>query len=91
MRVFLVVSILKLPQERFNMKIFTHNRVAEGQIIKFGVDRGKPLGLHTVVELWYERERNGLGDEIIYAHARITDVPSTEDGLYTARVLFKGS
>jgi hypothetical protein len=72
------------------MKIFTHTKANGGDIIRFSTDGKSVLGLNDVVNLWCEKERNGLGEEITYGHARVIGVPSNKDGLYSARVLIEG-
>lgn len=71
-----------------NRKVCTHKRLSTGKEFPlYGDFRFPDYKLGEIVDLWFERERDGLGDEIIYGQAKITALPIHRTGLYTAIVL----
>lgn len=55
-------------------KIFTDWPISIDETIEFYGDPHFLLGNGDCVDLWYEKECNGLGDEIIYGWAKINKV-----------------
>ena len=64
------------------MKIYTWTKLEKGAAFTFYGNIHKRLKQLDVVEVWNERERDGLGDEIVYATALVTITPKRNDGLY---------
>ena len=57
------------------MKIFTNYKIEMDKTLVFwGEDDETALCVGDVVYLWQDRNRSGLGDEIIYGSAIVTKV-----------------
>ncbi len=55
-------------------KVFTYTKIGIGEELEFNGDPNDLLGRGDCVDLWNERTRNGLGTEMIYGWAKITQV-----------------
>jgi hypothetical protein len=69
-------------------KIFTHAVLPSGKVFDFvGDTKEKPYKGEEIIDLWCERENNGLGKEIVYAQAKVFAVPANPKAPYIAKVL----
>ena len=68
-----------------NPKIFMFAKLSYGMVFEF-YDYDNNLSIGDVVDLWYEKDRGGLGEEIVYGHARVKRILAK--GHYEAIVLY---
>ena len=66
-------------------QIFTSAELSAGRVFEFYCD--EKLSLNNEIEIWTEREREGLGDPIVYGKARVIELPYRPEYLYKALVL----
>jgi len=67
-------------------QIFTSHKLNAGQTFSF-YSTEEVLSLDAEVEIWTERENNGLGDPVIYGKARVIQCPYHPAHLYMGLVL----
>lgn len=67
--------------------IFTHGKLSKGRIFSFYADWKTVYNCDDEIDLWYERERGGLGEKIVYGKARVYKTPVNPNGMYEAIVL----
>lgn len=67
-------------------QIFTSHKLNAGQTFKF-YSLDEILLLFDEVDVWTEKENNGLGEPIVYGRARVVRTPNNKYNVYTGLIL----
>lgn len=68
------------------VQIFTSRKLSAGQVFDF-YSHDDILKREDIIEVWSEKENDGLGDPVVYGEARVIETPYHPMHLYRAMVL----
>lgn len=66
--------------------IYTDRRLSIGENFHFYGNPYNPLIIGDTISVWHDKERVGLGDEIVYGAATVLETPNHPYGTYKALV-----